>query len=142
MEKIFSLAEIDDAAWCLLKAYPEVRVFVFSGSMGAGKTTFITALCRILGVSDGISSPTFPIINEYRTTSGETVEIIYHIDLYRLKDAEEAILAGVQDSLESGCISFVEWPSVAPSLFDEKALLVTITLTDEGDRMLSTRFFQ
>jgi tRNA threonylcarbamoyladenosine biosynthesis protein TsaE len=82
--------------------------------MGAGKTTFITALCHALGVTNAVSSPTFSIINEYRSADGER---IYHMDLYRLKDETEAMNAGVEDAIYSGDLCLVEWPEKAPGIF-------------------------
>lgn len=114
----YSLADIRGAAHQLWQwAYP-ARIFAFSGSLGAGKTTFIHALCDVLGVTDPVSSPTFALINEYRFTSGDRGEqTIYHMDWYRLRDAEEAVDAGMEDALSNPEICcFVEWPEKAPEL--------------------------
>jgi tRNA threonylcarbamoyladenosine biosynthesis protein TsaE len=133
MELIFTLEEIDAAAIQLLSLFPGARVFAFHGQMGAGKTTFITAVCKNLGVNTGISSPTFSIINEYEAGGKR----IYHLDLYRLKGAAEAIDAGVEDVLYSGDICLVEWPEVAPELFPEGSIHVFLRLLDAGRRILS-----
>jgi tRNA threonylcarbamoyladenosine biosynthesis protein TsaE len=130
MEWIFELAEIDKMAGQLLAAYHDKKVWALRGDMGAGKTTLVHALCGALGVVDVVGSPTFPVINEYRTADGQTV---YHIDLYRLKDAEEAINTGVEDCLYSGHRCFVEWPDRATELFDEDTLYLQLEVV-YGDR--------
>ena len=101
--------------------------------MGAGKTTFIHALCEVKGVKDVVGSPTFSIINEYYCPSGK----IFHIDLYRLKDEEEAIRAGVEDCLYSDHICFVEWPEKAPDLFPNDTVHVFIEVADSETRHLT-----
>jgi tRNA threonylcarbamoyladenosine biosynthesis protein TsaE len=101
--------------------------------MGAGKTTFISAVCRVLGVSGTIGSPTFSIINEYASARGR----IFHMDLYRLKDEEEAMQAGVEDALYSGDYCFVEWPEKAPGLFPPGTVNVTIEAMNESTRKLT-----
>ena len=113
MELIFFEEELQQTAQQLIDALPEAGVIAFHGEMGAGKTTFISALCRALGVSGPVSSPTFSIINEYATDAGE---IIYHLDLYRIKSEKEAIAAGVEDTLYSTGWVFVEWPENACGL--------------------------
>jgi tRNA threonylcarbamoyladenosine biosynthesis protein TsaE len=125
MELQFTLADIDQAAqqfWAQLSAH---RVFAFHAPMGTGKTTFIRALCQAKGVSSGISSPTFSLINEYVTEKGDS---LFHIDLYRLKDAEEARQAGVEDILYKDAICLVEWPEKALELLPDD----TVHLTMEG----------
>ena len=106
MEVIFKLNEIDKVVATFLAHIGSNIVVAFHGEMGAGKTTFIHALCEAMGVKEAISSPTFSIINEYSTTAGQT---IYHLDLYRIKDENEAINAGVEDCLYSGNTCLVEW---------------------------------
>src|SRR5688572_11381050 len=113
MELILTLDEIDEAARTSHQALVEKKVFAFHGKMGAGKTTVITTLCRVLGVKGPVSSPTFSIINEYSSGYGS----IYHLGLYRLKNSEEAVQAGVEDVLYSGSVCLVEWPEVAPGIF-------------------------
>jgi tRNA threonylcarbamoyladenosine biosynthesis protein TsaE len=130
MEWIFELADIDRVANQLLTAYSDKKVWALDGGMGAGKTTLVHALCGALGVVDMVSSPTFPVINEYSTADGQTV---YHIDLYRLKDAEEAINTGVEDCLYSGHRCFVEWPGRANELFDGETLHLQLVVVN-GDR--------
>jgi len=109
------------------------RRFAFHGQMGAGKTTLISALCRYKGVSEGLSSPTFSIINEYRAADNGR---IYHIDLYRLKDEEEVVQAGVEDCVYSGAVCLVEWPEKAPYLFEEDAIHVFIEPLDATKRRI------
>jgi len=133
MELIFTLEEIHKAAQKLLAHIGVHKVFAFNGEMGAGKTTFIHALCEELEVIDTISSPTFSIINQYKTKSGET---IYHMDLYRLKDEEEAVNAGVEDCLFSNNICLVEWPDKAPGIFPQDTLRITITILDSNRRKM------
>lgn len=120
----FTHDTIQDAAKAVLARFPEEKVFAISGAMGAGKTTLTAALCGQLQVKEHTSSPTFSLINQYETANGSTV---YHIDLYRLKDAEEARAAGIEDALYSGHYCFVEWPAIAPEIFPPHTLCITIT---------------
>ena len=133
MELIFTLENLPAAAKTFGEKTAGKKVFAFHGAMGAGKTTFITALCSLMGVSGNISSPTFSIINEYHTTTGK----IYHLDLYRLKGTDEAIQAGVEDVLYSNEICFVEWPEQAPEIFPDDTVHVLLELIDEHTRKLS-----
>ena len=133
MELIFNLEQIKDAAKNLLMAVPGQKVFALHGEMGAGKTTFIHALCEVMGVSDVVTSPTFSIINQYRMVSGETV---YHMDLYRIKDGNEAVNAGMEDCLYSGNTCLVEWPERAPGIFPAETLHMTISSVDANTRKL------
>ncbi len=134
MEVIFKLENIHDAAEKLIAITASNRVIAFHGEMGAGKTTFIHALGEAMGVKDIISSPTFSIINEYSTQEGSS---IYHMDLYRLKDENEAMNAGVEDCLYSGKICLVEWPEKAPGIFPADTLHVHITMVDSNTRKLN-----
>ncbi len=133
MEVNFSLSEIDAAAARLLSLAGTNKVLAFHGEMGAGKTTFITALCRAMQAEDIVSSPTFSIINQYKTASGET---IYHMDLYRIKNENEAINAGVEDCLYSGSICLVEWPEKAPGILPDNTLHVYISSIADNTRKL------
>jgi len=133
MEVIFTLAEIGTVAQNIISKTAGYKVFAIQGEMGAGKTTFIHALCEAMGVRDNISSPTFSIINQYKTDAGE---LIYHMDLYRLKDEEEAITSGVEDCLFSGNTCLVEWPEKAPGIFPEDSLQINITAIDTNKRKL------
>lgn len=107
MESIYSLREIENMAEDLIKFLDEHVIIAFHGNLGAGKTTLIQAICKQLGVKVNVSSPTFSIINQYTAAGNKT---IFHIDLYRVKDDEEAINAGVEECLFSGEMCFVEWP--------------------------------
>ena len=129
------LDKIDEAAQFFWQ-HTAGKVFAFEGSMGAGKTTFITALCHAKAVKSTISSPTFSLINEYNYTEDGKLHSIYHIDLYRLKDEQEAINAGIEDCLYSGNICFVEWPQKAPSLLPENTVHIYIEVTGENTRLL------
>lgn len=134
MDLNFSLSDIKKAAAQLLNAASGKKVFAFKGEMGAGKTTFIHALCEAMGVRGTVSSPTFSIINQYVTHAGTTV---YHMDLYRLKDEQEALNAGVEDCLYSGNICLVEWPEKAPGIFPDDTLYITITTDGSNSRKIS-----
>ena len=134
MELNFTLDEIAVTAKIFISATFNYKVFALHGEMGAGKTTFINAVCKAAGVKENISSPTFSIINQYTTPQGQ---LICHIDLYRLKDEEEAIQAGVEDCLYSGNTCFVEWPDKAPGIFPETTLHINITSIDMNTRKLT-----
>lgn len=123
-----SVNELDKIAEQMLDLFPAERVFAVTGSMGAGKTTFIQAVCRKLGVKDNVSSPTFSIVNEYRTGSGEPV---FHFDLYRLRKPEELLDIGYEDYFFSGDYCFIEWPELAGMLIPSGAVKVEIVV-DEG----------
>ena len=122
--KITSLDNIHDAAKQFIAAMGDNTVFAFYGKMGAGKTTFIKAVCEELGVTDVINSPTFAIINEYRSeTAGE---LIYHFDFYRINKVEEAFDFGYEDYFYSGALCFIEWPELIEELLPMDAVKVTI----------------
>jgi tRNA threonylcarbamoyladenosine biosynthesis protein TsaE len=132
MERIFTLSAIQSLAKEFWLAWPDKKIFCFSGQLGAGKTTFIHALCEIKRVQDTVSSPTFSIINEYAYPGGT----IYHIDLYRIKDEEEALRAGVEDCLYSGEIWLVEWPERAPGIFPPASLWLQLDTVDKTRRKI------
>jgi tRNA threonylcarbamoyladenosine biosynthesis protein TsaE len=135
MGRVFSLDDIDTAAAAFLKDAAGRRVIAFHGGLGAGKTTFIKALCAVLGVKDVVSSPTFSLINEYVFTGSKGgEERIFHLDLYRIADEEEAIQAGIADSLESGSLCLVEWPEKIAGLLPEDAFHVTLEVVPGGRR--------
>ncbi len=110
------------------------KVFLFHGQMGAGKTTLINALCKVKGVKNETGSPTFSIINEYSYGEKESEKALFHIDLYRLKDSEEVVAAGVEECVYSGALCFVEWPEKSPEIFDEHAVHVVIEPVNEEVR--------
>jgi len=133
MEVVYRLEALKSAAMDLIEAAKGHTVWAFYGDMGAGKTTLIHAVCRELGITGTLSSPTFSIINEY-ASAGTTV---YHIDLYRCADEQEAIRAGVEDCLYSGNLCLVEWPARAPGIFPAETLRVSITVIAENTRRLT-----
>ncbi len=132
--KIQSLDQINEAAKQFVAAMGEHTVYAFNGKMGAGKTTFIKAICEELGVEDIITSPTFAIVNEYR--SEETAELIYHFDFYRIKKLEEVYDMGYEDYLYSGAICFIEWPELIEDLLPEDAVQVNIEELEDGSRIV------
>ena len=132
--QIPSLDKIADAARKFVEQIGDKRVFAFYGGMGAGKTTFTTALCKVLGVTDPVGSPTFAIVNEYR--SDETGELIYHFDFYRLKSVAEAIDMGAEDYFYSGAYCFLEWPELVEDLLPEDTLHVSLTEQEDGTRLI------
>lgn len=134
MTVAISLDELPSFAHRFWQAVKGTNVFLFYGEMGAGKTTLIEALCAEKGVKERMGSPTFSIINQYAYRENGEEKQIYHIDLYRLKDEEEIIQAGVEDCVYSGAICMVEWPQKAPSLFDSSATKVYIDPIDTTHR--------
>ncbi len=133
--RIHSLDDIHEAAHQFVEAMDQATVFAFRGKMGAGKTTFIKAVCEELGVNDPITSPTFSIVNEYR--SDETGELIYHFDFYRVEKEEEAYDMGYEDYFYSGAICFVEWPELVEDLLPGDTVNVKIEEDDFGVRTLT-----
>ena len=136
MEFLVSKEKLTAFAHDFWRKAGNAKVFAFHGQMGAGKTTIIEALCREKGVKESMGSPTFSIINEYSFDVNGEEKIIYHIDLYRLKDEEEILQAGVEDCVYSNQVCFVEWPEKAPELFDHTAAHVFIETLDETHRRL------
>jgi tRNA threonylcarbamoyladenosine biosynthesis protein TsaE len=136
MELNFSLDNIKEIATRFWKMTDNVRVFAFHGEMGSGKTTFIHALCDVKGVKKAVTSPTFSIINEYSYIENGIHKQIFHLDLYRLKDAEEAKQAGVEDCLYSENICLVEWPEKAGTIFPGGTFHVYIEVIDSANRKL------
>jgi tRNA threonylcarbamoyladenosine biosynthesis protein TsaE len=132
----FSLDNINTVANSFWHELGSHTVVAFHGQMGAGKTTFIHALCDAKGVKDVVGSPTFSIINEYAFDENGTERKIFHIDLYRLKDEQEAIQAGVEDCLYSDHICLVEWPDRAADLFPDDTIHVFIEAVDDKTRRL------
>jgi len=132
--KIKKLTEINDAAKEFIHNADNRRVFAFRGKMGAGKTTFIKALCEALGVSDTINSPSFAIINEYE--SATTGESIYHFDFYRINSVQEATNIGSEDYFNSGSLCFIEWPEKVESLLPDDTVWVGIAEQEDGARIV------
>lgn len=134
MEKITvnSLADIEQAARKFVSLMGDNTVFAFRGAMGAGKTTFINAVCCALGVdAEETSSPSFAIVNEYR--SDTTAELIYHFDLYRLENVEDALEIGIDDYFDSGAVCLLEWPERIEAILPDDTVMVDITVDPETD---------
>ncbi len=134
--KINNIADIRAAARQFVSQMPAGNVFAFYGEMGAGKTTFIKALCQELGVVEEVTSPTFAIVNEYEATS-TTPPVIYHFDFYRIKKVEEAYDIGFDDYIDSGALCFIEWPEMIEELLPDDATRVDIMVADDGSRTVS-----
>ncbi|MFP9099352.1 tRNA (adenosine(37)-N6)-threonylcarbamoyltransferase complex ATPase subunit type 1 TsaE [Flavobacterium sp. RHBU_24] len=132
MEITFSLAEIDSAAQQVL-AQNIKNIILFHGEMGAGKTTFIKALAKQLGVTDMTGSPTFSLVNEYATTDGR---ILYHFDLYRLNSEEEAYDMGIDEYFYSGNLCLIEWPEKTPNLIPLDHTAISLKTLPDGRRNL------
>ena len=138
--KIESLDSIKEAARQFVAAMGDNTVFAFYGKMGAGKTTFIKAICQELGVTDNITSPTFAIVNEYR--SGLAGELIYHFDFYRIKKLEEVYDMGYEDYFYSGAICFIEWPELIEDLLPGNTVKVSIEENENGSRTVTLDDFR
>lgn len=133
-----TLENIDEAARSFIELMGDRTVFAFYGDMGAGKTTFINALSRALGVEeDATGSPSFAIVNEYR--SDTTAELIYHFDLYRLESVEEALEIGVEDYFDSGALCLLEWPERIEALLPDDTVIVDIAVNPDESRTLTLR---
>ena len=132
---IKDLEDIDRAAGQFLSEIGENKLIAFYAPMGAGKTAFTTALCRRLGVNeDAVSSPTFAIVNEYRTGNGEPM---YHFDFYRITKTEEALDIGFYDYIDSGCLCIMEWPENIGDILPDETLHVTIEVNPDESRTIS-----
>ena len=136
--KINDLNSIHEAARQFVDVIGDRRVFAFYGQMGAGKTTFIKAICEVLGVEDVITSPTFAIINEYSLTSHLfPLTTIYHFDFYRIKKLEEVYDMGYEDYFYSGALCFIEWPELIEEVLPSDAVKVTITQNPDASRTIT-----
>lgn len=129
-----NIEALPEAAHEFLAAMDDRTVYAFRGSMGAGKTTFIKALCEALGVEDEVNSPTFAIVNEYRSET--TAELIYHFDCYRIQKIEEALDFGFEDYMESSALCFIEWPENVEELLPGDVVNVSITVNDDESRTI------
>jgi tRNA threonylcarbamoyladenosine biosynthesis protein TsaE len=136
MDMIYTLEQLTQAAGAFWKMAEGARVIAFHGNMGSGKTTFIHALCDDRRVKDVVGSPTFSIINEYFFSENGKQKKIFHIDLYRLKDEQEAIQAGIEDCIYSDHICLIEWPEKIPSLLPDDSLHVFIEPLNAKTRKL------
>ena len=128
LQALYSIAEK------LINQFPDQRIFAFYGKMGAGKTTFIQGVCKFLGTNDNVTSPTFALINEYKTRQQKS---IFHFDFYRIKDIEEAFDLGYEDYLYSGNYCLIEWPEMIEPLLPEKIVKVKIEVDEDGVRNIS-----
>ena len=134
---IQDLAHINEAAKAFIEHIGDHTVFAFYGKMGAGKTTFIKAICEELGVDDIITSPTFAIVNEYSLTSHHsplTSDSVYHFDFYRIKKLEEVYDMGFEDYFYSGALCLIEWPELIEEVLPDDAVKVSITENADGSR--------
>ena len=134
--QLSDLSALQETARMLLNNFPNDRIFAFYGAMGAGKTTFIKAICHELGSTDYVTSPTFALINEYSTTEGS---VIYHFDFYRIKKLEEAFDLGYEDYIYSGNYCFIEWPEMIEQLLPEGIVEVRIKEGDKGVRLVEAQ---
>jgi tRNA threonylcarbamoyladenosine biosynthesis protein TsaE len=132
MDMIYTLAQMDDVAQSLMKKFGTQSVWAFHAPMGAGKTTLITALCKILGVQDRVNSPTFAIMNEYQGLG----KVIYHMDWYRLENDGEARRAGVEMAMEDSDYCFIEWPEKVINLIPAEALHIEIEILGPEHRRI------
>ena len=133
--KIEKLDNIREAAKQFIANIGNSTVFAFYGKMGAGKTTFVKAVCEELGVDDVITSPTFSIVNEYR--SEQTGELIYHFDFYRVKKIEEVYDMGFEDYFYSGALCFIEWPELCEEVLPDDTVKVSINEEPDGSRTIT-----
>jgi tRNA threonylcarbamoyladenosine biosynthesis protein TsaE len=130
---INDLQKINAVAQQFVAAMQGRTLFAFYGEMGAGKTTFIKAICEVLGVQDVVNSPTFSIVNDYATTTGEH---IYHFDFYRLKTPQEALDFGVEEYFASGSLCLMEWPEQIDTLLPDDVVRVEIKVEEDGSRVV------
>lgn len=136
--KQISLQEMPLVAKEILALFPTAKVFLLQGNLGAGKTTLTQNFCKLLNVIDTAASPTYSIVNEYKTAQGNSV---FHLDLYRLKNVEETLNAGVEEVLFSGCYCFVEWFEIAEDLLPENCAIIEIEKAESDTRNIVVRSF-
>ena len=132
--RITDIDHIREAAREFIEHIGDRRVFAFYGKMGAGKTTFVKAICEELGVNDVITSPTFAIINEYTSAKDDT---IFHFDFYRIKKLEEVYDMGYEDYFYSGALCFIEWPELIEEILPDDAVRVSIAEQEDGSRIVT-----
>lgn len=130
------ISDIDTAAKMFVEKFGNKKIFAFYGEMGAGKTTFIKAVCKSMGVTETITSPTFSLVNEYETDNGMT---IYHFDFYRIGNIEEVYDFGYEDYFFSDKICFIEWPELVETLLPEDIVEVKISVDDNEQRLISVQ---
>jgi len=132
--KIKNIHHLKEAAKELLVLTRDKKIFAFYGSMGAGKTTIIKAICEVLGAEDLVSSPTFTLVNEYRRSGGGS---IYHIDFYRIKKQEEVFDFGIEEYLSGDSYCFMEWPELVEEILPAETVNVRITVDENEQRTLT-----
>lgn len=132
MEKMYPFEQISSVAKALIDTYGNYPVWVFHAPMGAGKTTLISTICKVMGVDDAVSSPTFSLMNEYQVGK----KTIVHMDWYRIDGEEEAARAGLVAAIDEADYCFIEWPEKAPGIIPENALHITIEIIDQGTRKI------
>ena len=125
---------LHEAAVKFINTFRAKRIFAFYGTMGAGKTTIIKSICELLGAIDTVTSPTFTLVNEYRTNNGEP---LYHIDFYRIRKTEEVFDFGIEEYFASGSYCFMEWPELIEKFLPPETVKVRITVGDNEERILS-----
>src|SRR5688572_20364893 len=140
MKWTFTLGEIGDVAADFIRHTGDLKVFALHGEMGAGKTTFVHAICDVLKVKSAVGSPTFSLVNEYVYPALSGEQQIFHIDLYRIRNEDEAMQAGIEDCLYSGALCFVEWPGKAPDIFPPRTAHVFISAENDGLRTLKLQY--
>ena len=131
--KIESLEKIDEAAKSFVEKMGDQKIYAFNGNMGVGKTTYINAVCKMMGVTQIVNSPTFSIVNEYETTTGN---IIYHFDCYRIQKIQEALDLGAEEYLYSGNYCFIEWSENIAPILPDYLVNVNITELEDGSRII------
>jgi tRNA threonylcarbamoyladenosine biosynthesis protein TsaE len=134
MSRLYGIADLPEIAKELAQIISQFRVVTFTGNLGAGKTTLIKVLCGHLGVKETVNSPTFSLVNQYTIEGAEVGDVLFHIDLYRLKNEEEAFDAGIEEHLFSGHLCLVEWPEKAIGIIPGNTLRVEITTEDHEQR--------
>lgn len=132
-ERKFKLDELEFVAREFIDSIGDDRVFLFDGEMGTGKTTFIAEVCRQLGADDDFGSPTFSLVNEYADSNGDP---IYHFDLYRIENPQEALDMGIEEYFDSGELCLVEWPDRLGDLVPEEARTVSLFVEEDGSRRI------
>jgi tRNA threonylcarbamoyladenosine biosynthesis protein TsaE len=134
MSRLYGITDLPEITKELAQIISQFRVVTFTGNLGAGKTTLIKMLCAHLGVKETVNSPTFSLVNQYSIEGAEVGNVLFHIDLYRLKNEEEAFDAGIEEHLFSGHLCLVEWPEKAIGIIPDNTLRVEITTQDHEQR--------